>query len=142
MTCSVSNQNLCDQCEKQFTCQYSLTKHIESVHEKVKYTCNQCNKQFTDIGSLRKHIQSVHLNFMYRCDQCHKQFTQKSSLRTHIQSLHDGVNSTCVSNNLHSIYINIILRNIPIQSIHERVKYRCDQCDKQFSHKETLKRHI
>ena len=41
----------------------SLKKHIESVHEKVKYPCHQCEYKATTKGNIQRHIQKKH--FMY-----------------------------------------------------------------------------
>ena len=38
----------------------SLKTHIQSVHEKIKYSCNQCDHQATTQSNLKKHIQSMH----------------------------------------------------------------------------------
>ena len=31
-----------------------------SIHEKVKFPCDQCDKRFSHQGSLQRHIQSAH----------------------------------------------------------------------------------
>ena len=54
----------------------------------VKYTCNQCDKQYTEQKYLTRHIQSVHEGIKYACNQCDKQFTAQCSLTMHIQSIH------------------------------------------------------
>ena len=78
-----------DECEyKVATTQSDLKRHIESVHEKVKYPCNQCEKQFTQQGNLRKHIESVHEKVKHPCYQCGKQFTQQGHLKGHIRKKH------------------------------------------------------
>ena len=55
----------CDQSEKQFTQQRNLNKHILSPHEGIKYPCGQCTKQFTELGSLKKHMKAIHLKVKY-----------------------------------------------------------------------------
>ena len=35
-------------------------RHIQSVHEGVKYVCSQCYHQATQQSNLARHIQSVH----------------------------------------------------------------------------------
>ena len=60
----------CNQCDKHFTKYSNLTRHIQSVHEGVKYACNQCNQQFSTQGSVRTHIQSIHEGVKYSCNQC------------------------------------------------------------------------
>ena len=68
------------QCDKQFTEQGCLKRHIESIHEGVKYPCNQCDKQFTEQGNLTKHVQAKHEGVKYACNQCDKQFTHQSKV--------------------------------------------------------------
>ena len=55
----------CHKCDKQYTQQNNLTKHIQSAHEGVKYDCNQCDYQATQQGILTKHIQSKHEGVKY-----------------------------------------------------------------------------
>ena len=49
-----------EHCDKHFTMQGYLKKHIKSKHKGVKYSCNQCDKQFTQQGALTTHLQSKH----------------------------------------------------------------------------------
>ena len=81
-------QYLCDQCDKQFTHQGDLTRHIQSKHEGVKYACNQCDYQATHPGTLTRHIQSVHEGVKYACSQCDHQATTQSHLKKHFQRKH------------------------------------------------------
>ena len=78
----VCNRN---QCDRQFTAQRSLTRHIQSIHGGVKYVCNQCDHQFTTQSGLTKHIQSIHEGVKYACNQCDYQATQRSSLIRHVK---------------------------------------------------------
>ena len=50
----------CVQCDKQFSYQGHLNRHISSVHDGKKSDCDQCNKQFSDKYSLKRHISAVH----------------------------------------------------------------------------------
>ena len=102
----------CSQCDKLFSHNKGVHRHIRSVHEGVKYACNQCDKQFTDQANLTKHIQSVHEGVKYACNQCDHQATRQDNLTRHIKSEHEGV------------------------------KYACNQCDKQYTQKQNLKAHI
>ena len=82
----------CDPCQYKATEKGNLKKHIQSVHEKVKYFCDLCNK----------HVKSFHKRVKYSCDQCGKQFTQQGNLKTQIQSVHEksSILVICVTNNL------------------------------------------
>ena len=75
--------------------QCHLTRHIQSLHEGVKYACNQCGYQATKQGNLTTHIQSKHEGVKYACYQCDQQFTAQGSLKIHIQSKHEGVKYAC-----------------------------------------------
>ena len=35
-------------------------RHIDSVHDTIKYDCNICEYKATERGHLKKHIESVH----------------------------------------------------------------------------------
>ena len=52
-----------------------IKTHIQSVHEKTKYSCDQCDHQATSKNQLKIHIQSIHENIKYSCDQCYYKFT-------------------------------------------------------------------
>ena len=69
----------------------SLKTHIESVHEKIKYSCNQCDYQATQKGNLKTHIETVHEKVKYPCNQCGHQFSQQGYLKRHIQSVHEKI---------------------------------------------------
>ena len=43
----------CIKCQSQFTFRHNLSKHIQSVHEGVKYDSNQCDHQATQQSSLK-----------------------------------------------------------------------------------------
>ena len=80
---------VCDQCEKQFTQQIHLSRHIISVHEGVKFACDQCDKQFCDKFVLNRHIQSIHEGIKFACDLSGKQLKQQNSLYRHFQSVNE-----------------------------------------------------
>ena len=50
----------CKQCKKIFSGAGALYTHQKSVHEGVKHACNLCDKQYTTQGDLRRHIESKH----------------------------------------------------------------------------------
>ena len=62
---------------------------IQSVHEGVKYACNQCDKQYSAQQSLTQHKQSKHEGIKYACHQCDQHFTRQIRLTQHIKSAHE-----------------------------------------------------
>ena len=85
----------CNQCDYQAIKNSHLTTHIKSAHEGVKYTCNQCDQQYTTENGLNIHIQAIHQGVRYACDQCTYQATTEGSLTVHIQSKHEGIKKAC-----------------------------------------------
>ena len=81
----------CGQCQSQFKRKEHLQRHIQSIHEGVKYNCDQCNVEFTQHAHLFIHIKSKHEGVRYDCNQCEYKATQKHHLRSHIQKIHEGV---------------------------------------------------
>ena len=75
----------CNYCGKPFAEKGDLRRHIQSVHEGVKYACNQCDKQLSDQSKLTR--QGV----KYACKQCDKQFAEQYSLNKHIKYVHQGL---------------------------------------------------
>ena len=37
-----------------------LKKHVESIHEGVRYPCKQCEYAATQAGDLKRHVESKH----------------------------------------------------------------------------------
>ena len=102
----------CSQCDKSFSKNKGVHRHIRSVHEGVKYACSQCDHQATKQSHLTIHIESKHEGVKYACNQCDYQATTQSNLTKHIQSKHEGV------------------------------KYACNQCDYQATQQSHLTRHM
>jgi len=50
----------CDNCEKQFTQKRHLNRHIQSIHEGIKYDCDLCDYQASRQDQLKTHLQTKH----------------------------------------------------------------------------------
>ena len=55
----------CNLCSSTFTVKSSLTKHIDQIHNKIRYSCEFCEKSFTSKQNLKHHIESVHEDFKH-----------------------------------------------------------------------------
>ena len=75
--------------------------------------------------TLRIHNQSKHGDIKFDCDQCEYKATTKSNLRVHTLSKHEGIIFDCIQNNSKKFSE----QQEHTKSIHERIKYSCDQCD-------------
>ena len=130
----------CEPCQKTFTLQQNLTRHIQSVHEGVKYTCDQCDDQFSQKSSLSAHIQSKHEGIKYACNQCDYQTGYQSDLTRHIQSVHEGVKYACDQCDYQSTHQSNLI--VHIKSKHKGIRYDCDKCDYKATQNRDLKTHI
>ena len=74
--------------------------------------CPHCNKSFAP-KSLSRHVKSVHLKIVHECDLCQQRFTRKSNLDEHKKSHYE-----------------------------EKKEYICLHCDKTYSSRDTLGRHV
>ena len=102
----------CEKCEFETTCKEDVQRHMQSIHEKQRYTCDKCDFQATNHDDLQKHMQSIHQKGSYNCNQCDYTAVQKVDLKTHIQCTH------------------------------ENVSYNCNKCDYTAAQKRDLKTHI
>ena len=76
--------NVFSLCKKLLFDNTALKKHLESVHEKIRYQCDQCMKQFTTYDYLQSHKKSEHEGKRFQCEKCEKSFVQASNLRRHL----------------------------------------------------------
>ena len=130
----------CEPCQKTFTHQSKLSRHIQSMHEGIKYACDECDYQATQQAHLTIHIQSKHEGVKYGCNQCDYQATHQSNLKKHIQSKHEGVKYACDQCDYQATQQSSL--TVHIQSKHEGIRYACDKCDYQATQKVNLRKHI
>ena len=73
------------------------------------YGCDQCNYQSIYLSSLTIHIKSKHEGVKYPCNLCDYQATLQCNLITHFKSKHEGVkySKRCES----SILVTIVITN-------------------------------
>lgn len=74
----------CSLCEKRFTSQTNLGRHIRVIHKPQNHhTCSTCQKTFDQLASLRLH-QSVHeAERKFGCDICNQKFKSEINLKLH-----------------------------------------------------------
>merc|ERR1719266_3127429 len=82
----VSNY-LCQFCNKSFTTETSLKRHV-LIHENQKpFSCSVCEKNFRQKSALVAH-ERVHTGMRFECIQCNKKFITKSLMKKHLQVSH------------------------------------------------------
>ena len=95
----VLNMNQCSHCDKIFTAQSTLKRHVKthmlSLEERMKYPCSKCELKYTTKTHLKRHFQSVHTNVRFPCSQCDIVYTTQDNLNVHIRSKHEKVRYPC-----------------------------------------------
>ena len=76
--------------------------------------CEICTKMFKSNNHLQQHLKTHSDEKHYSCNLCSKSFKWDSSLNTHIQAAHNPSGPA----------------------------FKCDQCDKCFSDRNNLKKHL
>ena len=85
----------CPQCNKKFSYDADMRRHIIAKHEGVKYSCDQCDFQSGYKNLLRNHIKRVHELYRHKCRLCNELFEYSGHLRDHIKVNHEGLPYVC-----------------------------------------------
>ena len=104
-------------CKKAFKKNKDLTKHMRVVHGEKKFSCSQCEWKFTAIADLNRHKKTHFAKptvmSELHCSICFKLFLTKERLKLHARVHND-----------------------------DKQKHDCKQCEKSYSFKHHLTRHI
>ena len=105
----------CESCNKVFTLNGSLKRHIQCIHEKNRpFKCSACEKTFKLKNYLKRHFSSVHENKRpHKCTICKKTFKENNHLKRHFSSVHE-----------------------------KKKPHRCELCNLNFGFKFNLKAHV
>ena len=138
----------CFICNKIFQTKHSLTKHLRTHKSAEGHKCDKCDKKFTANRDLKKHVDIVHLqkaeSYRKECPICHARVQQ---LKTHIRFIHRNEGKSSEYNNVcpkcDKTFSNDYKVKRHIQTVHEGVKnWQCTICPKRFSEKKDLGRHV
>lgn len=142
----------CSQCAYSFNRRDHLTRH-SLVHSKLKpYHCSFCSKDFTRNDHLRRHQQRVHseevaaasltdLSQRFVCQECKAIFSSSGHLRAHIENKHQSDFSEFITqaddplrknSSNGTTYVIVDGKKRPV----------CQLCNKSFSKKDHLTRHM
>lgn len=77
----------CNLCQKPFTNQSGLSRHMIVRHGDPRsqtHQCDRCTKSFATLSSLKKHINMHDGKFNYTCHICWRGFANASNLQGHM----------------------------------------------------------
>lgn len=151
----------CNICQKNFYSKKLLLAHNES-HSRSPAKCPQCNASIAAKTNIKRHMNSCLK--VYVCELCGKKYRKKFYYERHI--LNHPVDKTKTDDSsskppykrirrkrseIGRVEICKIckaeykgLRNLKAhhRSVHEKYRFQCNLCDKNFSHNVSLRKHI
>lgn len=71
--------------------EYSSNKLIIQENDDDQYPCNKCDKQFSNNSNLWRHIRIAHEGIKFPCNDCDHKASTKQNLDRHIQSKHKEI---------------------------------------------------
>ena len=133
----------CNECEKSFTSESNLQKHIYTIHMgRRDFVCTTCGKSFVVKALLEHHVKFFHEGEKLDCKLCDKKFNFATSLKQHIFVAHeDHPDHKCkVCGKI--FYYKEELQNHILTAHEGRRDHKCETCGKSFIQKIALKNHV
>ena len=130
---------ICPDCGIVVTMRRTLTKHIQSIHQGIRYPCDQCPYQAISKMRLKDHIESVHEGKRYYCDQCEHVAPTKYYLKAHITNTHCEKNFHCDQCDFKAKTAATLRAHVT--AIHLKIKFTCPECGSKFCQRGHLAKH-
>ena len=138
----------CKSCDYKTFHKHALERHVQAVHDKVKfYQCSRCEYRTGHSSALKRHESKVHeknLQIAYVCDICEYQTVHKSALKRHVANRHEKetqISHACSICDYKTTYEFALQRHYTTVHLKEGV-YECGQCEYNTVHKHALDRHV
>jgi len=131
----------CQVCSMKFRSKRELTVHLPKHSDSFGYMCTICNKGFKWKQVWKVHMSSHSESNILLCSICGFSTKHKSTMETH-QNRHTGKDFVCT-------VTGCSFKTARKQNLKQHIKnhnnerpYKCDKCEKTFSQKKNLTRHL
>ena len=138
----------CKSCDYKTYHKHALDRHVQAVHDKLKfYQCSRCDYKTSHSSALKRHESKVHernSQVMYVCEACDYQTIHKSALKRHIANRHQKDTQTvheCSICDYRTTYEFALQRHCSTVHLKEGL-YECSLCEYSTVHKHALDRHV
>jgi Zinc finger, C2H2 type len=130
----------CKVCGKNFTKNFSLTRHMLLHTGERPFSCSICSYGFIQKSDLLRHEATHKAEFNFHCLYCTKRFKTKKNLQCHMSTHKDDRPFKCPK--CPKSFKLVRLLNFHLGNHQSFANFQCDQCEVIFSTKEILLAHI
>ncbi|XP_068444233.1 putative transcription factor Ovo-like 1a [Clinocottus analis] len=96
---------VCQVCQKTFSYQRMLNRHLKCHNDTKRHLCTFCNKGFNDTFDLKRHVRTHTGVRPYKCTLCDKAFTQRCSLESHMKKIHSVTQKYAYKERRNKLYV-------------------------------------
>ncbi|GFQ69739.1 uncharacterized protein TNCT_162101, partial [Trichonephila clavata] len=132
---SSENNFKCKDCEKVYSLQQSLNRHIKTFHSVSSYICAVCKLTFNRTDNLRRHQSTVHRRPLVQTTSSTSE--RSSRIRVHPYSEKENAPSTSHATNDEENTRPIKLSNSTTKKV-----FNCFECGKVFYQRNSLNQHV
>ena len=83
-----SKSSKCEQCSSTFVNNWSLRRHISTVHNKLTFECDKCLRKLSTLDSLKRHKKMLHGGKFLTCHLCDYSTLWPFHLKEHHKNKH------------------------------------------------------
>lgn len=131
----------CGECNFECKNQLALDSHSQMHGEHV---CEQCGRTFKNNKNLLYHLRKFHVEMLnkgpFTCKECRAVFDDKEDFRDHVRTNHmvESICPKCEKVCVSSVH----LRKHMLKRHNEKLRVKCNHCDKSFANKYILRQHM
>ena len=140
-------RKMCQICGLSFASN-GLYHHLLRQHTSdPRFVCDFCGKGFRVKHDIREHLkihQSRESREKFRCEFCSSEFLSKSAVKNHEHIFHSDVveEHLCLVTDCGKIFSSRMKLFQHRSTVHSKGHFACSQCDKFYSGKNALQKHI
>lgn len=140
----VIKRHECSMCDKSYTEERSLTRHVRDDHEqRTKLHCSTCSLKFQTLEGLLKHEAMDHKpGQVYRCPTCGSTFMRPDDLKAHVRQFHDKT-AKFLCTKCGDLFKEKRKLSSHRTKVHDKgCTFKCNYCTKTYRNRDTIQKHV